>query len=248
MTLPETVRRVWPEPAEDVALADLYAMPAGMLRANMVTSLDGAAVFAGRVAPLSNPFDHALLVWLRTLADVVLVGAGTVRAESYGPVRVRPDRQEERLAAGQSPVPPLAVVTASLDLDPAAAFFAEAVARPIVVTCEAAPEARRAALADVADVVTAGVTRVDAALAVAVLRDRGHGRILCEGGPALLAQLSAAGLVDELCLTVSPRLAGPQPGLAATTPLAAPVDLRLHHVVEHDGFLYTRYARPAASP
>ncbi len=243
MILPETVQRIWPSPAGEVAVADCYAMRPDTVRANMVGSLDGAAAFAGRVAPLSNPFDHALLVFLRTLADVVLVGAGTVRAEGYGPVRVGLDRQRERREAGLAPVPPLAVVSASLELDPGAPLFTDTVARPLVLTCEHAPAPRRDALAGVADVVTAGVRRVDPALAVAALRERGLCRIRCEGGPALLAQLTAAALVDEICLTVAPRLAGPQPALSATTALPAPVDLRLAHVLERDGFLYTRYVR-----
>ena len=103
------------------------------------------------------------------------------------------------------------MVSRKLDLDFAAPLFTAAPpdARTIVITCTGAPDDQRAAAAQVADVIVAGETAVDLKEAVAALRDRGLGRVLCEGGPHLLGQLAAEGLLDELCLTVTPVLAGP---------------------------------------
>ncbi|MBO0822041.1 MAG: dihydrofolate reductase family protein, partial [Nocardiopsaceae bacterium] len=184
---------------------------------------------------------------LRGLADVVLAGAGTVRAEGYRPTRARESWQALGLRSGRPDAPPLAVVSRSLELDPAAPFLAGAPpdARTIVITCAAAPAARRAALASVADVIVAGDTLVNLKDALAALRDRGLGRVLCEGGPHLLGQLAAAGLLDELCLTIAPLLAGPgSPGIVSGAPFPAARPLRLAGVLEEDGTLFCRYTSP----
>jgi riboflavin biosynthesis pyrimidine reductase len=178
------------------------------------------------------------------LADVVLVGAGTVRAEGYGPVRVPQDRQRQREAAGRLPVPPLAIVTRSLDLDLAAPLFTAAAVRPLVLTAGSAPQDRRRAAAEVADVVVAGDDRVDMVDAVGALVDRGLTRILSEGGPHLLAELFAADLVDELCLAVAPLVTcGHQLRITSGPALATPAGLRVASVLEEDGFLFLRYGR-----
>src|SRR3954467_9180843 len=173
----------------------------------MVASVDGAATLEGRSGGLSSEADHQLFLTLRTFCDVVLVGASTVRAENYGPAKPNAETRQRRESNGLAAIPPVAVLTGSLDLDPDARFFAEAVVRPIVITVDDADPGRRAALEPVADVVTAGHTRVDLATAVDALRERGLRRVLTEGGPALLAQLAVAGRLDELCLTVAPLLA-----------------------------------------
>jgi riboflavin biosynthesis pyrimidine reductase len=140
----------------------------------------------------------------------------------------------------------IAVVSASLDLDPTSRLFtaAEPAARTVVVTCRAAPADRRAALAEVADVLVAGDDRVDLAAAVGRLAERGLPRVLCEGGPTLFGTLLAAGLVDELCLTVSALLTGPGTGriVAGPPPSDAPYPLTLLHALEEDGALLLRYA------
>lgn len=236
---------------DDAGLARAYAYPGSpYLRANMVSSADGAASVNGLSRGLSSPGDRRVFWILRGLADVILVGAGTTRAEGYRPTRDKNDAWEPLgLRSGRAAAPPIAVVSRSLDLDPAAPFIsgAPADARTIVITCSSAPAEAREALSAVADVIVAGEHLVDLPEAVRALADRGLGRILCEGGPHLLGQLASAGLLDELCLTLSPVLAGPgAPGIVAGAPFAAARRLSLAGVLEEDGTLFCRYteARP----
>jgi riboflavin biosynthesis pyrimidine reductase len=227
-------------------LAALYAYPSGpWLRANMVSSADGAGALANVTSGLSSEADRRLFALLRTLADVIVVGAATVRAEKYKPVRQHelwPD-----LRPGRPPTPPIAVVTARLDLDPSSPLIdsAPASARTIVITTAQAPADRRAALEERADVIVAGQETVDLKAAVSALAERGHRRMLAEGGPHLLAQIAAAGLLDELCLTISPLLAGPGSGriVAGPQPAASAQPLSLAHVLQDNGFLFCRYTR-----
>ncbi len=242
------VRQIYPEPADldDRELAARYSHPDQgggapyWLRANMVTSLDGAATVGGRSGGLSGGADQQVFAMLRALADVILVGAGTARVEGYRPVRPRYEGVRWAwLRAGRLPSPPIAVVTRRLDLDLESPLLAGSPdhARTIVITTEAAPPVRRVQVAATADVIVAG---------------RGHRRILTEGGPYLLSQIIEAGLLDDLCLTVSPVLAGPGADriVAGMGPLRAPtgVDARrlsLVHVLADDGHLLCRYVRPA---
>ena len=227
-------------------LAALYAYPDGpWLRANMVSSADGAAMVEGLTSGLSSQADRRLFALLRTLADVIVVGAATVRAEKYKPVRQHelwPD-----LRPGRTPTPPIAVVTARLDLEPSSPVIdmAPPSARTIVITTAQAPADRRAALQERADVIVAGQETVDLKAAVAALAERGHRRMLTEGGPRLLAQIATAGLLDELCLTIGPLLAGPGADriLAGQQPAASAQPLTLAHVLEDNGFLFCRYTR-----
>jgi riboflavin biosynthesis pyrimidine reductase len=230
----------------DTDLAGLYAYPPGpWLRANMVSSADGAAQLGGVTSGLSSQADRHLVALLRTLADVIVVGAGTARAERYAPVRQHelwPD-----LRPGRTPTPPIAVITARLDLDPASRLIRSAPpsARTIVITTAQAPADRRAALDGLADVIVAGHETVDLKAAVTALAERGHRRMLAEGGPHVLAQIAAAGLLDELCLTIGPLLAGPGADriLASPQPAASAQPLTLAHVLEDGGFLFCRYTR-----
>jgi riboflavin biosynthesis pyrimidine reductase len=134
------------------------------------------------------------------------------------------------------------VVTRSCRLAWEAPFFTAPLARPLVVTVAAAPPEALARAAEVAEVIVAGDRDVDLALALSALGDRGHRAVLAEGGPTLSAQLAAAGLLDELCLTLSPRLVG---GAAKRIldgpPLPGTPPLRLCSVCEQDGFLFLRY-------
>ena len=227
---------------DDHALAGLYAYPGPRwLRANMVASADGAGFLDGRTAGLSTPADMRLFGLLRVLADVVLVGAGTARVEEYKPARRRPAFQD--LRAGRPPAVPIAVVSRKLELDFAAPLFTGTPpdARTIVITCAGSPDDQRAAAARVANVIVAGDMAVDLAEALAALRGRGLGRVLCEGGPHLLGQLAAEGLLDELCLTVTPVLAGPGPTrVVAGAPFPAR-PMTLAHVLTDDGELFCRY-------
>ncbi|GIT80374.1 hypothetical protein LLS1_20430 [Leifsonia sp. LS1] len=245
------IGRLHPLPAAD-ALTDadltaLYDDPrrAPWVRVNFVSSLDGAATVQGLSAGLGGDADHRVFDLLRRLCDVVVVGAGTVRAEGYGAMRVDRAAQRAREGAGLAAHPVFAIVSAHLDLDPGSAVFTDAPVRPLVVTTEAAPQRQREALAAVADVLVCGVDRVDPAAMVAALADRGLARIHCEGGPHLFADLIAAGVVDELCLTVSPLLvAGTASRIAAGATPDVPLELGLAHVLHADGTLLLRYVRP----
>ena len=228
-------------PADLAELAARYAMPADCVRANMVMSLDGASAVDGKVRPLSSPDDLALLRLLRALADVVLVGAGTVRAEGYGRFRLEPELDELRAELGVPGHPALAIVTGSLDLRPDAPVFADTSITPLLVTTATAAS-RRTTEGWNAETVVAGEDRVDVTELLDILRSRGLRRVLCEGGPQLLSQLVTADQLDELCLTLSPRLVGPQP-LPSTWTGTAVRNLRLVHELTRDDFLYLRYAR-----
>ncbi|WP_026875976.1 dihydrofolate reductase family protein [Jiangella gansuensis] len=219
-----------PQAPGPVDLEAAYAYPAlsgtaSWVRANMVTSLDGATQGPnGRSATVSSPPDRVVLSLLRRLSDVVLAGAGTVRAEKYGPA-----------------ARPIAVVSARLDLDPAAALFTEATHRTIILTVDAAPAERRTALAEVADVVVAGDTSVDVHTALRELTDRGLTRVLCEGGPYLLGHLVAAGCLDELCYTMTPAMVGGRSARLVETPQALESDWTLGHLLEDGGTLLSRW-------
>jgi len=227
------------------AVADLYAYPellpaGGWVRANMVSTLDGAAVAAdGVTAAISHPVDKAVLGVLRALADVVLVGAGTVRAERYGPVKPHPVLAARRAAQGRSPAPVLAVVTRSGRLPTDTGLFAPG-AGTLVVAPAAADLAELGRVAGADNVVVAGADDVDPVAAVAELARRGLARVLLEGGPTLLGRVVAAGRLDELCLTLSPLLAvgdGPRVAVGA----AASARLRVAHLMEGEGLLLGRW-------
>ncbi|MDH2424236.1 pyrimidine reductase family protein [Sphaerisporangium sp. TRM90804] len=240
------MRRILPTPAAEVDLAEAYAYPGDRwLRLNMVSAADGAAWLKGLSEGLSGKGDRRVFGVLRGLADVVLTGAATVRAEGYGPAR--PRASWAGLREGRPPAPPIAVVTRRIDLDLAGPLFCEAdpAARTIVLTTERAPKERRDEAARHAEVIVAGDEHVDPALALRELAARGLGRMLCEGGPRINAQLAAAGLVDELCLTISPLLTG---GDAARILDGVPsrTRLTLSHLLEEDDFLFCKYTREPA--
>ena len=228
-------------------LAALYAYPAGLdrawVRANMIESADGAAEVDGLSGGLSGPGDRDVFGVLRALADVILVGAGTARDEQYRPARVRP--AWAGLRAGRPAAPPIAVLTGRLDLDLASPLLTGPApdARTIVITCGTCAAGRREAAAAHADVIVAGERQVDLAAAVAALAQRGHRRILAEGGPRLLGQLAAAGLIDELCVTISPVLAGGPADRIIQGPAggAGRAQLDLAHVLADDSYLFCRY-------
>ncbi|HTU72739.1 MAG TPA: pyrimidine reductase family protein [Trebonia sp.] len=237
---------------DPAAISRLYAYPPGAgpwVRGNMVGSLDGAAAVDGLSGGLSSPADRQLFWILRGLADVILVGAGTARAEGYRATRGGDNWAELGLRAGRPAAPPVALVSRSLSLDPGAPLIAQAPAdaRTIVITCQSSPADRRKELSAVADVIMAGDESVDLSEAVAALASRGLGKILCEGGPRLLADITTAGLLAELCLTLSPVLAGSEPVRVLASSARPGPDafharrLQLSHLLEEDGVLFARY-------
>lgn len=216
------------------------------LRANMISSVDGASALSGRSGGLGGPADRMIFTVLRSMADVVLVGAGTARAEHYRPAAQTDMWAELRRGLGLAPVPPIAVVTASLNLDGCHRLL-DSSPPTILITTAAASKDRAAALDRRARIIRAGHDQVDVGEAVTAIASLGYRQILAEGGPHLLGQLAEAGLVDELCLTISPMLAGGTAGrvMASSDEKAAATPLRLAHILADNGFLMTRYVRSA---
>lgn len=224
--------------AAGIELVDRYPRIDG-LRVNFVASADGAVAVDGLSAALSSPADKAVFRVLRMVCDALLVGAGTFRDENYRPLTLDARRREWRTSSGLSAYPCLVVFSKSLDLDPRHRALREAPLRPLIVT-PADPgdhPLRRVAELLVAD---------DPKAAIDVLRDKGMTSLLCEGGPALLGSLSGADLVDEVCLTVAPLLAGPGADRIVTGTPHPPRQMRLAHAfAAEDGTLLTRFVRAA---
>jgi riboflavin biosynthesis pyrimidine reductase len=246
------VHKIYPEVGGDLdlfGLAEAYAYPQERwVRASMVASADGAAYVEGRSAGLSSPDDMKVFGIQRVLADAVFVGAGTARVEEYKAVGRRPSLLA--LREGRPETATIALVSRSLGLNLASPLFADAApdARTIVITCAAADPDLRAETAKAADVIIAGDETVDLTAALDALADRGLTRVVCEGGPHLLADLTAAGLLDELCLTLSPTLAGPGAGRILAGQPSPMRQLTLRQLLAgDDGFLFARYVA-AESP
>jgi riboflavin biosynthesis pyrimidine reductase len=239
-----------PVPDAVARLARLYASPAApgqcWVRANMVTSADGAAAVDGRSGGLSGPADRMVFTVLRSLADVIVVGAGTARTERYRPVSAAGLWTALRSAGAELPL--IAVVTASLDLD---SRLLDGQRPPIIITTEAAADAASDGIATGrSQVIVAGQQSVDVQQAVTALGTLGYRQILVEGGPTVLGQLTAAGLLDEFCVTISPVLAGGPAGrVVASQPTelgpaaGTAAALTLAHVLADDDFLFCRYLR-----
>jgi riboflavin biosynthesis pyrimidine reductase len=245
------MRRLWPDPGDIDDVAGLVARDARptparrpWLLVNMITSLDGAVSIDNRSGGLARPADKAMFSALRAVGDVVLAGAGTVRAEHYGPARPSADLRAARRDRGQAEVPRVAIVTRSLDLDLTRPLFTEGEVRPYVLTCESSPPERRTAAAAVADVIVAGDVTVDLPAAMAALHDREVRTITCEGGPHLNGDLVLADLVDEWALTLTPLLVGGDARRSTSGPLPpAPLEMHLDRLLEGDGLLLTRWLR-----
>ena len=229
------------------ALHRIYAYPVTdrpYVRFNFVAAADGAATSGGFSAGLGNDGDKRIFAVLRRLADVVLVGAGTIRAEGYGGELVDDDARSWRRANGLAPHPAVAVISGSLDLDPSGDFCRRAPVRPIILTSAAAPAGRRTALERVADVVDCGADTVDAQTVLAELGRRGLPKVLCEGGPAVLGDFTRSGAVDELCLSISPLLVGGDgPRIAVGRSPEDALGLTLSSLLTEDSALYTLYRR-----
>jgi riboflavin biosynthesis pyrimidine reductase len=240
------VDRLFPSPHADATDDDLLewytdrpARPGVVF--NFISSVDGSATVHGHSGGLSDPVDQRILRLLRRLADVLVVGAGTIRVEGYAGELLDEAGRAWRAANGKPARPAVAVVSGSLRLDPAAPFFTTASTPPLLFTTERADPRKRLLLAEVAEVVTAGVETVDPRRLVAELTRRGFQRIHSEGGPRLFGSFQEAGVVDGLCLTLSPALVG---GLGARVTAWADehaVPLKLLHVLRSGSMLFLRY-------
>lgn len=211
---------------------------------NMVTSIDGGVALDGVSGGLGGAADKAVFGTLRGVADVIVVASATAMAENYGPPTVRPDMAIWRRAAGKAPLPTIAVCSRSLDMDLDARLFTTPGFRPTVVTvADADPEARRR-MAEVADVVVAGTGDLDLTDAMARLAERVGPVVLVEGGPTLNAQIAAADLFDELCVSTGPLLIGGDgPRMVRNGPAHDPLAFRVDGAWTAGDMVFTRWLR-----
>jgi riboflavin biosynthesis pyrimidine reductase len=213
---------------------------------NMIATADGRATLGGRSGPLGGRADKEMLYGLRTTVDAVMAGAGTIRAERYGQL-IRDDRGRAiRRERGLAEEPLACIVSGRLALDSGIPLLAESGTRVAILTSSEAslPQDCRA---EISYVRSARDGQLDLPGAMAELYERFEVRtLLCEGGPHLNAQLLANGLVDELFLTLSPKLAGGD-AVSETLRIVSgpefdpPLELELASALEHDSYLFLRY-------
>lgn len=248
------VRQLLPTPLDEVDPLDLYPTderprPADRpwLMANMVASVDGAIAIDGVSGGLGGEGDSMAFRAIRASCDWIVAAAGTVRAERYRIPRATEETAAVRRSLGRTDAPRLAVVSASVDLDPELPLFADqrdGEAKPLVITGATPPAERVAALDGVAEWHHTASERPTAAEILAALDERGANVVLAEGGPTFNGLLADAGVIDELCLSISPHLVGGGSSRIVNHGLATiPADLRLDRLLEHDHALFARYLR-----
>jgi riboflavin biosynthesis pyrimidine reductase len=236
---------------DDGELTDFYAYPDDLqscwVRGNMIASLDGGATDDGKAGGLAGPGDRAVFSLMRHAADVILVGASTVRIENYSGAQLPVAAREARRNRAQAEVPPIAVVTRSGNIDPSALLFTRTEVPPLILTTSRFHDDTRRRLGSVAEVIDASGSQpdsVDCATALKILADRGLYRVLTEGGPLLLGTLIEDGLLDELCLTVAPILVGGGSKRIVTGLGNVHTKMRRTHLLTDDeGYLYSRYIK-----
>lgn len=220
---------------------------------NMTSTVDGRASIGGRSGSIGNLADRELFHALRASVDAVMAGAGTVRVERYGRIIAQESTRRLRLERGLSEEPLACIVSGRLSLPPDIPLLGEPAARVVVVTPSAA--SLPASTAQVDYVRAAREGRLDLTRALAELTERFAVRtLLCEGGPHLNAQLLLHGLVDELFLSLSPKLAGGEQARSEALRILAgaefqePIDLQLLSALESGSHLFLRYGVCASAP
>lgn len=203
----------------------------------MIESLDGGSAIEGVSSGLGGPPDRAVFRALRAVADVILVGAGTVRAEGYRAASVSPELGEWRRSQGKAPNPRIAIVSRGLDLDLTESLAAS---RPLVFTGSSAPPERRAEVEEYAEVVTAGEDGVEVARALEHLTRGGATVVTLEGGPSLNGVAFSEGVVDEVCVTLAPSVVSGRSGRIVSGP-EGPVPARPERVILADDHVLLRY-------
>jgi riboflavin biosynthesis pyrimidine reductase len=231
----------------DADLEAYYSYPEPInrvyVRLNFISSLNGKVSVDGRSAALGVVGDKLVFRRLRRLADVILVGAGTVRADGYRGARSSKSLQATRRLRGQAEVPPIAIVTLSADLDPNGPLFRDAWVPPLILTGKSAPPSNVERLKEAgAEVIIVGEERPDVQQILGELASRNLYRILCEGGPTLFGQLFAARAVDEICLTLSPQVGGKGQISVDSSDL---LPMRVESVLARDEALLVRYIKRA---
>ena len=236
---------------DDARLAAFYTYPETLdrcwVRANMISSLDGGATDDGKAGGLAGPGDRALFARMRQEADVILVGASTVRIENYSGAQMSVAQRQERQRRGQAEVPPIAVVTHGADFEHDAKIFTRSEVPPLIMTSRetlADARGRLGSMAEVIDASGAQTDRVDPAVVIGTFAERGLLRVLSEGGPGMISLLIEHDLLDELCVTIAPVLVGGQARRIAAGEGEAHTRMRRSHLLTDDeGYLYTRYVK-----
>ena len=235
--------RVGPMGPGDLAAAYPWPAAGAWLRVMMVMTLDGAVAGAdGRSGSISSKTDREVLSEVRRLSDAILVGAATVRAEPYAPLRARPEAASERASLGLAPAPVIVVVSRSLDLPWDAPMFGASAVRPMVVTAGSAGEQGRRDAREHADLLVLPGDHVEPRVLLDRLAPAGLRRLVCEGGPGLVSTLTAGGVVDEVDLSLSPaaeRVAADR----AADPRCPTPRLRAAACADRRRFVFLRYAR-----
>jgi riboflavin-specific deaminase-like protein len=240
--------RLLPDPAElsaDQIYADLN-LPAGpddrpYVVANMVSTVDGNATVGGRARGIGSRLDRSLMRRIRAAVDALLVGSGTLRAEPVDPL-VPVSLAEARQRRGEAPQPLAVTISHDLDLDPNQRFFRQGAANTLIVTSRSAPPARALVFQGQARLVTVGERQVDLATALRRLRSSfGIGRLLVEGGPRLNRALLDLDAIDELFLTIAPKLGGDSSAGLIQGPPRGLTGLRLISLYACEDELFARY-------
>ncbi len=242
------------EVVEDLRISDRGAGASGRphVMLNMVSTVDGRVTIAGRSGSLGNSADRALFHGLRGAVDAVMVGAGTVKAERYGPVIRERSQRELRVKRGLAGEPIACVVSGRLSLPDGIPLLAEPASHVVIVTASQASLPASGARIEYVRAERDGM--IDLPAALRELHDRfGVRTLLCEGGPHLNSQLLSAGLVDELFLSLSAKLAGEE--AVGTAPLRVvagadfdpPIELELLGVRESDSQLFLSYGVRASA-
>ena len=218
-----------------------YASPhERWVRCNMVTSLDGAATGSdGRSGSINDDADKVVFDVLRALSHVVVVGAGTVRAEGYPPLSVADSLLDLRRGHGLPDDLPLVAVSTRGAVPPTLSGCRDG--RALLAVPASAPglEGARQDLGP-ENVLVCGDDAVDLGALVSSLHQRGWDQVLTEGGPGLLGSFLAADAIDELCYTLAPRVVGGDHP-RTVGPTGVPRELRLETLVEQDGTLMGRW-------
>jgi riboflavin-specific deaminase-like protein len=208
---------------------------------NFVATVDGRASMEGVSGPIGSDADTEMLARLRTRFDAVMIGAGTMRAERYGRVIRDPAKREQRERLGLPPDPLMVIVSGRLDLPWDAPLFTDGGGRALIFTASEAEPPETATSVTV--VRHEGFVELGAALRH-LRRECGVRALICEGGPGLHAELEGGNFVDDLFLTIAPKLVGGDAPRIIEGPLPAIVELELAWLLEKEGELFARYRRP----
>lgn len=239
------MRRLFPDPAE-TTIEQQFAAPWPVAEqerphvfTNFAVTVDGHATISGRSGEIGTDTDTEMLIALRASADAVMVGAGTLRAERYGRLLPNPQVRSLRERRGLPPDPLAVVVSNRLELPWDAGLFSSGGGRVIVFTASDDEPPETATPVQI----VRHADSVDLGSALAQLRrERGIRALLCEGGPRLHGDLLADGLVDELFVTLGPRIGGGEGPRMVEGLESGPLDLELRWLLQEGDELFARYA------